>query len=733
MRSIQRIGISVAAAFLLLAQNGYGRGANSSAPDGNSAFYYSTPNPVYIKGMQIAANNPLGGCGYAFGGALPPGLILDRNTGQITGIPTTAAAQTQYTITANNRCNRGPVSNTGGGLTAILTITVSSGGPAMACADLVHAQFPGAPPNTTIHDAVLVPANTLKYPPPYQNLKTSPEHCLVHGTTSSRTGVMAPEMDQYGNITQGSQPDGYYYEIDFELRMPTTTWNGDFYFTGGSGNDGVVNSAIGTPLGGGNKFLPALNRGFAVITQNSGHTAGKNPEFPPDPNQNNGFGYDPTARNDYGYQQTGTLTPFAKQILQKYYGTGPAHSYYIGCSNGGREAMVASQRWGSMFDGIVAGDPGYRLPSAAIAEAWDTQQFAKAAEAVTNGKDPLDKNGNPSLVAAVTQDQLNLVGQLAQSKCDALDGLADGMIFNTAVCRQQFDPSTLSQLQCKPSQNPPGCLLPEQIAAIQNVFKGPVDSKGAQLYSDWPYDVGIPDPKWMEWTVGYDGITAKNTTQGATSTMYLFTTPPNSTLNIFTAPMDQLNTGIHATYFGNTPAFENSAVQYMNADSPDLDTFRTLGGKIIYFHGESDPVFSMYDTVNYYDSLTARYGSQTPEFARLFLIPGMNHCSGGVQTLDSFDPLSAIVNWVEQGTAPDSIIAGNSNSQQLTPPVFPIPFTPGTTYSFLPINWTRPLCPYPQFAQYTGGDIANSTSFKCAAPAAEKVHASEAKHTAHQP
>ena len=139
---------------------------------------------------------------------------------------------------------------------------------------------------------------------------------------------------------------------------------------------------LASTLGGGTAFPPALYRGFAVITQNSGHTAGQNDEFGPSPNQNDGFGYDPQARYDYGYQQTGTLTPVAKSILTSFYGISPVYSYYCGCSNGGREAMVASQRWGDMFDGIVAGDPGYRLPHAAIAEAWDTQQFAQAALAI---------------------------------------------------------------------------------------------------------------------------------------------------------------------------------------------------------------------------------------------------------------------------------------------------------------------------------------------------------------
>ena len=141
----------------------------------------------------------------------------------------------------------------------------------------------------------------------------------------------------------------------------------------------------------------------------------------------------------------------------------------------------------------------------------------------------------------------------------------------------------------------------------------------------------------------------------------------------------------------------------MEATSTTLEAFTGHNGKIIFYHGDSDPVFSMYDTVEYYESLSSQYGTTTGTFARLFLIPGMNHCSGGSHALDSFDPLTAIVDWVEDGTAPDSIVAGNA----LTP----------VSGEALPPGRTRPLCAYPQFAQYTGtGNSEDAANFKCVAP-----------------
>ena len=374
--------------------------------------------------------------------------------------------------------------------------------------------------------------------------------------------------------------------------------------------------------------------------------------------------------------------------------------------------MTSSQRWGDMFDGIVAGDPGFRVPHTAIAEAWDTQQFAQAALAVGTTGPTYDINGNPNLSPAASQSDLALVGQFVLQACDTLDGLQDKMIFNTAACKQAFNPATLSQLQCSGAKTAT-CLLPAQIAAIQNVFAGPVDSQGNALYSDWPYDVGISDPKWMMWPLGYPGISggvAANITQGAQSSMYLFSTPPNSSMNLFNVPMDDLNSAVNAT----NSTFTQSAVTYMEATSTNLDTFTAHNGKIIFFHGESDPVFSMYDTVSYYENLSSRDGSNTGTFARLFLIPGMNHCSGGSYALDSFDPLGAIVSWVEAGTAPDSMTARNSFNLTANP----LNQTPNPlSGSALPSGRTRPLCPYPQFAQYTGtGDSEEAANFTCVAP-----------------
>jgi feruloyl esterase len=686
---------------------------NDQAP---TALSYNPSTAVYAVQSAIAPNAPTSSGGavtaYSVNPTLPAGLTMSATTGVLAGTPTRISGATVYIVTA---------SNSGGSTKATLTLTtpkVVPAGPATACANLQQLDFA----DTEITQAVLIPANTVKSTT-YPTAGYMPEHCLVQGIIGARTGYPAPVMNMYGALDNALASDAN-YGISFQLRMPTTTWNGDFYFTGGSGNDGVVAEAVGATLGGGTAFQPALYLGYAVLTQNSGHVGlldafGNIKDALGD--QNNGFGYDPQARYDYGFQQTGTVTPIAKSILSAFYGAGPLYSYFLGCSNGGREAMIASQRWGQMFDGIVAGDPGFRLPHAVIAEAWTSQQLAVAAQAVAPGSSTSGPNGNPNLVSAFTASDLNLVGQFVVQTCDVLDGLQDGMIFNTAGCQKAFDPSTLSQLQCSGAKTAT-CLVAQQITALQSIFQGPADFKGNALYSTWPYDAGIPDPKWMMWTTGVTtniagvpvpiSFISQNTTQGATTAMYLASTPPNPSLNIFTASMDDLNAAINATDSNDA----QSAVSYMEATDTALADFTAHNGKIIYYHGESDPVFSMYDTVNYYASLTAAHGAATTDFARLFLIPGMNHCSGGLHTLDSFDPLSAITQWVEYGAAPDSMVASNSNSAQI-PASFPTTGFASPPNTFLPVNWTRPLCPYPQYAKYAGtGDIGSASSFSCVTP-----------------
>ena len=314
------------------------------------------------------------------------------------------------------------------------------------CAALQRA---AAEPATIVKTELIPAGSVLGVPPgmPMAAPLALPEHCFVQGTLESRTGA-------------GGRP----FHIGYELRLPIA-WNGRFLFQGGAGLDGIVTPAVGRV---GVSATPALARGFAVVSNDSGHQG-----------QDASFGFDQQARLNFGYAAIGKVTAEAKRIIARFYGRGADHSYFIGCSNGGREAMMAADRYPDQFDGIVAGDPGFRLSAAAIAQLWDTRHFASVA--------PRDASGRPILSQSFSPAELSLVAKAVVQQCDALDGLADGMINNLTACH-----FNVAKLSCRAGQSSE-CLSAAKVRVLDAVFKGAHDSRGHALYSSWPYDGGIGD------------------------------------------------------------------------------------------------------------------------------------------------------------------------------------------------------------------------------------------------
>ncbi len=468
-----------------------------------------------------------------------------------------------------------------------------------------------------------------------------PAFCKVTGVIRDRTGA-----------------DGKHYGIRFELRLPTfTAWNGKFYFQGGGGMDGALLPAIGIT----NRSTPtALDRGYAVVSDDGGHEG----------NMDSSFGHEQQARLDYAFESTPETARVARQLVVAYYGKPPAHSYFVGCSNGGREAMMDVERNPLDFDGAIAGDPGFRLTHAAIAEAWDTQAFQAAA--------PQDSAGHPILSKAFSSADLKLVADAVLAKCDELDGVKDGEINNMSACK--FSPA---ELTCKGAKTA-NCLSPAQVKALEKSFGGAHDSNGNMLYSSWPYDAGIGDMGWRMWKLGTSETAvpnALNTTLGDRSLRDYFLHPYIEGLT--SANLD----------FDRAAAQTDQTARINDAVSTDLSTFAARGGKLIIYEGLSDPVFSADDIIDYYRQLERDNGGaeKATSFARLFLIPGMTHCGGGPAT-DQFDVLTALEKWVEQGQAPRSIMAKGM--------AFP--------------GRTRPLCPYPLYAAYNGsGDTEDAGNFTC--------------------
>ncbi|MET0390098.1 MAG: tannase/feruloyl esterase family alpha/beta hydrolase [Polyangiales bacterium] len=505
-----------------------------------------------------------------------------------------------------------------------------------------------------------------------------PAHCVITGKLNERTGS-----------------DGKPYAIGFELRLPTP-WNRRFFFQGGGGSDGFIVPALGT-LTGGYKRSNALSQGFAVVAMDGGHVMEDSGGFL----GGGTFGLEPDARIDYGYRALGTMTVAAKQIVEAVYGLPIERSYFVGCSNGGRQGMVAAARFAEQFDGIVAGNPGFQLPRAAIQHAWDYQQLSAVD---TNVPD------------AFTPDELALIGASINAKCDALDGVTDELVQDAALCGSMFD-SDNDIPGCQGDTRTGRCLTAKQKLALRNIMAGPVDSQGQALYSDWPWDAGLGSEDFMGWRGWKLGIPLLGgfsliTTGGAASLAYIFTTPPTDLSLDPRAALDE--SAVLKSYltdfdfdrdapkiYATSGAFTESAMSFMTPpDGDHLTSFAAKSGKLIVYHGAADPVFSANDTRRWYEDLSAKV-PDAASFARLFLVPGMAHCGGG-PTLDSFDLFAALVDWVEHGVAPEAVVT------RVNPDNTSVPAT-------WPLTRTRLLCPHPLHAQLTAADAdtESAASFGC--------------------
>ncbi len=341
-------------------------------------------------------------------------------------------------------------------------------------------------PNVKVLSAAAAPAD-----------KGLPAACVIEGAANARVGV-----------------DGKHYALGFEMRLPQV-WNGRFLHQVNGGNDGDIAPAIGDPhelnaYGG----RPALARGFAVLSSDEGHNGADPANAGYGLGAGAAFAIDPQARDDYGYSGDATLGPVGKAIIAKFYGEPPARSYMFGCSNGGRHAMVAASRMGDQYDGFVAGDPGFNLPRAAIQHAWDVQSFETV---------------DPDIKKSFSAADMALIGRKVLAACDKLDGVEDGMVGDIKACQKVFH---LADLQCAGDKTDQ-CLSKAQVDALTRAFGGPHNSRGEQLYSDWPFDGGMSSANWRFWKV-FSGVPPWNNnpliaTMGAASLAAIFTTPPTMT------------------------------------------------------------------------------------------------------------------------------------------------------------------------------------------------------------
>jgi feruloyl esterase len=519
-------------------------------------------------------------------------------------------------------------------LSAIVAVIISVSVPAAAqtrrdaaaCAALMKLQIPGVALTITkaewLAEGSTPPAGRAGGPP-VTPIKL-PAYCRLDGILDKRTGA-----------------DGKPYGIGFALALPGD-WNGRFLFQGGGGLNGSVQLPLGAVASG---TAPALVRGFAVVSTDTGHQGQGGFDA--------SFMQEQQAALDFAYQAIGRIAPLAKQIIAQYYSKAPDRSYFAGCSTGGREAMLMAQRHPTFFDGIISGAPAMRTAYSGIGDEWVATMLNTAAAKDASGK------SDPRSVLSDAQKKGVIDGIL--NACDANDGLKDDMIFNTKACR--FDPKALV---CG-ANTTDSCLTPAQASAIEKGFAGPKDSKGRQVYPGFMFDTGLAS------------------TQGIPGLLHGGLNPVGPPFAASTMDVD-----------ARAAAAAASAADVLNATSSwtNLNTFSNHGGKLMFFHGVSDPWFSALDTIDYYERMTKANGGpeQVMNWSRLYLAPGVGHCGGGPLALDTFDMLSALVDWVEKGTAPASVTAT------------------GRAFS----GRSRPLCTYPQHAHYKGtGDPQDAKNFEC--------------------
>jgi feruloyl esterase len=565
--------------------------------------------------------------------------------------------------------------------------------PSVACST---ASFPASAlpvPNTVVTSATPVAVNG-----------TVPAHCLVIGTINAgRVGA---------ETSPGAAVSRYTYAINWQARLPDA-WNSKFHMPGGGGTDGSVPGTTAR-----------LRQGYAAAANDSGHSNSVNTD--PLAGGSASFGTDYLARVDFAYNAIDLTTRTAKKLVELYYANRPEYSYFEGCSMGGREAMMVTQRLPSYFDGSVSGDPAFRITKVGVWAAYTGQQLA----ALARTRDLISGFGVPFANNTFTNQDLQLISNAVLKACDSLDGVVDGMVSNSQACTTRRVKPLLQALRCEADKTP-ACLAADQVQAILNIYaSGAPNSRGKPQYAPWMWDAGIAgctsavdcntptatniNGGWRQWNVGQFSATfvphVSNTPNGALSFAslgggaipLLFATPP-----ILPAPtandglanliMNYDFDTLAASIFGHNAAFPVSDTALLNVDDTDLSPFKRSGGKLIIWQPQSGGPFSPQDMVNWYTEMSHEMGGfeKTQDFARLFMLPGVNHCGGGPGT-SSIDAFSPVVDWVENGNAPATILG--------TAPAAGTPF-PGRT---------RALCPYPAYAKYKGtGSLELADSFEC--------------------
>ncbi len=535
-----------------------------------------------------------------------------------------------------------------GAFAFLLWLATASSVPALAqdaCEKLKQRQLA----DTSISSAESVPAGPFTLPPGQAPVKSVdvPAFCRVRGE-------IKPTADSL---------------IKFEVWMPAAGWNGKFEQLGNGGLGGSINLFA---LAGG------MKQGFATAATDDGHDGAPTDSLW-------AIGH-PEKVKDFGYRAVHETNIKAKKIIEAFYQKPPRYSYFNGCSEGGREALMEAQRFPEDFNGILAGATAHYWTQLMAAFAWNAQALSATA-------------------SFIPEPKRHTIQEAAVAACGKQDWVADKFIKDPLRC--SFDPSTLL---CKGTDSD-NCLSGQQIDALRKIYAGPRNPRTGQQISPG-YEPGA------EAEPGFPGISFAS---------YVFGAGPGMSLD------SMFSSAFYAGFVFENPRWKFSDLNFdkdiatteekvgavLNASDPDLTAFRAHGAKMLHYHGWNDGSPPPLHSLNYYERVAAKMGGfqKTQEFYRLYMVPGMMHCGAGTgpdlfgNPLD-FTPASdadhnifiALEHWVEEGVSPDKIIATKYHEDDRAKGV----------------EMTRPLCPYPQQARWTGkGATSEAGNWACQVPAAE--------------
>jgi feruloyl esterase len=450
--------------------------------------------------------------------------------------------------------------------------------------------------------------------------------------------------------------------IKIEVWMPVQGWNGKYQGRGNGGFAGYINFA---------GLADSLGRGFATASTDTGHTAGGT-------DASWALGH-PEKMADFGYRGIHLMTVEAKAIITAFYGGGVRRSYFSSCSNGGRQALMEAERFPEDYDGIIAGAPANYWTHLLATAVWNMQ---------ATQSDP---------ASYIPAAKIHAIGAAVVAACDAKDHVSDGIINDPPRCN--FDPA---QLLCKEKESD-GCLTGPQLTALRKIYSGPRDSKGNPIFPGLSVGGEEGPGGWQPWVTGPTPGKSLEFSYGNGFFSDMVFGDPAWDFRTF-----DFDTGVKA--------LDEKYASTFNAASGNLKAFETHGGKLIIYHGWSDAAIPPQNSVNYFNSVVAAEGSdKAKNFVRLYMVPGMQHCSGGPGA-NSFgqegsNPVAAdpehsvqmaLEQWVEKHDGPHQIIATKFKNEM----------DPAQG-----VKMTRPLCPFPQVSKYKGaGDTNDAGSFTCAEP-----------------